>query len=131
VQGALIYNMSGHTCGGGCSGSGGALGVAENANYIQFSLVHDFGGETTTCGGPVGLWAYNSTGSLLQFNEVYNGQNVGGYPAGACDWAGYDFDIGMSGGLGQYMYSHHNGGPGFLMLMGDGAAEAQVIPLRA
>jgi hypothetical protein len=64
-------------------------------------------------------------------NEVYNGQNVGGYPAGACDWAGYDFDIGMSGGLGQYLYSHHNGGPGFLMLMGDGAAEAQVIPLRA
>jgi hypothetical protein len=117
AQGVLAYNMGGHPGGlGGCCGSGGTMSSYLAGSYIQFSLAHDWGGNVSTCGGPAGFWAYIGTGGLLQFNEVYNGQNVGGYPGGgACDWAGYDWDSGTTDGVGQYLYSHNNGGPAFLM----------------
>jgi hypothetical protein len=119
VQGNLIYNIGGH---GDAGGSGGYLSSSENTNYIQFTLAHDNGGNSTSCGGPAGLWAINSTGGIFQFNEVYNEQNVNGNPGGgACDWGGYDWDIGTANGVGQYLYSHNNAGPGFLMFNTSGS----------
>jgi hypothetical protein len=119
VQGNLIYNIGGH---GNAGGSGGYLSSSENTNYIQFTLAHDNGGNSTSCGGPAGLWAINSTGGIFQFNEVYNEQNVNGNPGGgACDWDGYDWDIGTASGVGQYLYSHNNAGPGFLMFNTSGS----------
>jgi hypothetical protein len=122
AQGMLVYNQGGHTGGqGGCCGSGGTLVSTQAGSYIQFSLAHDNGGNVSTCGGPVGFWAYQATGTL-QFNEVYNEQNVNGNPGGgACDWAGYDWDAGTHHGVGQYLYTHNNAGPGFLMYNASGS----------
>jgi hypothetical protein len=120
VQGNLAYDMGGHTGGGGgCCGSGGAFSSYNSGSYVQFSLAHDNGGNVTTCGGPAGFWAVNGTGGIIQFDEVYNMQNTSS-PGGGCDWAGYDWDIGTNSSIGQYLYSHHNGGPGFLMFNTNG-----------
>lgn len=121
AQGNSIFNISGIASNPG-TGNGGYLGQGQTSfvgptsnSYIKFSLAHDIGGNGTTCGGPVGLWAYQTYGALLTFDEVYNVQGSSGFPGGgACDFSAFDFDIQAVAGLAQYLYGHNTGGPGFV-----------------
>jgi hypothetical protein len=122
VQGNLIFNISGIASNPG-TGNGGYLAQGSTSStgpgtnsYTKFTLAHDIGGNGTTCGGPVGLWVYQTYGALLTFDEVYNVQGASGFPGGgACDFSCYDFDINAWTGLAQYIYGHNCGGPGFVV----------------
>jgi hypothetical protein len=61
----------------------------------------------------VAIWAYDSTGVTIQYNEAY-GNRTGG-PA---DGDGFDFDQNTSSSVAQYNYSHDNDGAGFLLYSG-------------
>jgi hypothetical protein len=124
LQGNLIFNISAIS-NNAQTGNGAYLAQGETGfsglgqSYIKFTLAHDIGANGTTCGGPVGLWAYQTYLPLLQFDEVYNLKGSGGLPTNACDFSCYDFDIAASFGLAQYLYGHDCGGPGFVVYSGD------------
>jgi hypothetical protein len=65
-----------------------------------------------------GIWAYNSSDAVIQFNEVMHGAH------GPLDSMAYDIDGGDNGVTFQYNLSHDNSG-GFLMACND------TIPLSA
>jgi hypothetical protein len=81
---------------------------------VQYNVVHDVGGNSTTCGGPVGIMAYSANGVTIQYNEVYKTGPAGPKPPGACDWDGFDIDGNVSNSIVQYNYAHDNTGPGYL-----------------
>ncbi len=66
--------------------------------------------------GPVGIWVYDVTGFLIQYNESF-GNRTGGHT----DGGGFDFDGGTQNSIMQYNYSHDNDGPGYLLCMFSGA----------
>lgn len=122
--GNLIFNISGIASNSN-TGNGAFLAQGETGfaglgqSFIKFTLAHDIGANGTTCGGPVGLWAYQTYLALLEFDEVYNVKGSGGLPVNACDFSCYDDDIQAGFGLNQYLYGHDCGGPGFVVFSGD------------
>jgi hypothetical protein len=114
-QGNIVFNMGGQAGNNQGTGSGAILNGTGAGSIIKFSLAHDNGGNANACGGPAGLWFNESISSINQFNEVYNMQNIGGPLGSICDLAGYDWDTGSIGGIGEYLYSHNNAGPSFLL----------------
>jgi hypothetical protein len=60
--------------------------------------------------GGAGIWTYNSTKVVFQYNESYNN-----WTAGTRDGDGFDFDQNVSNSIMQYNYSHGNAGAGFIM----------------
>jgi hypothetical protein len=94
------------------SGSGITLGSVDNGT-IERSVVHDDGRlcQAPECG--VGIWAYDSRGVTIQFDESYRNQT-----GGTADGDGFDLDQNTSGSVVQYSYSHDNDGAGFLLYSG-------------
>jgi len=90
--------------------SGNGITFAEvNGLTAEYNIVHDCGANNTSSSGPVGLWCYEATNALLQYNEVYNQATNS-----AADGGGFDFDGGVTNSIMQYNYSHNNYGPGFM-----------------
>lgn len=112
VQGNTVYNIGGTAGTLGGSIGNGILANGVDGGVLQYNIVHDCGGNTTTCGGPGGIWAYSSNNITIQFNEVYK-MNPVSYTAG-CDWAAYDLDGMTTNSVVQYNYSHDNFGPAML-----------------
>ncbi len=112
VSNNTAYNCTGLLNAGSQTGSGSgiALGFVATAN-VQENVVHDFGQNNNSCGGPVGIWAYVSSDITIQFNEVYNGQLT----SPGCDGGGFDLDGGVTNSVMQYNYAHNNAGPGFFL----------------
>lgn len=80
---------------------------------VQNGLIHLC--ECYSCGasslvGPVGIWFYDCTNSIIQFCESYN-QLTGN----TLDGCGFDLDGGCVNCTVQYCYSHGNKGAGFLI----------------
>lgn len=67
-------------------------------------------GRLSQEGGPVGIWAYDSTRIVFQHNESF-----GNRTSGTADGGGFDFDRLVSASVMQYNYSHGNDGSGFLL----------------
>jgi len=107
-SGNTVYNL------GGLAGNvgGGIVANGVNGGLLQYNLVHDVGGNSTSCGGPAGIWAYTSNNITIQYNEVYRVQPIT-YTTG-CDWDAYDLDGGVSNSVVQYNYSHNNFGAALL-----------------
>ena len=108
VRRAEIYNITGYDK-DKHSGSGIVLSDTRNS-LIENCVVHDSGDQNTQCGGPVGIWFFESDNVTIQHCEVYNISSGTG-----CDGGGFDMDGGVTNGLMQYNYSHDNDGPGFLV----------------
>ncbi len=90
-QGNQVYDMGGRaTAPNGASGNGMILNGV-NGGIEQYNVVHDNGANTTTCGGPGGIWTYSSNNIVIQFNEVYRMQPLPSFQSG-CDWAAFDLD---------------------------------------
>ena len=64
----------------------------------------------TSSGNYAGLWTHYSTGTVLQYNEVFDG--IAGYNDGEA----FDSDNNCTGEVFQYNYSHNNKG-GFMLIM--------------
>jgi len=60
--------------------------------------------------GGAGIWTYDSTKVMIQFNESYENKTAGGR-----DGDGFDFDQNVSYSTMQYNFSHDNDGAGFLL----------------
>jgi len=107
-SGNTVYNL------GGLAGNtgGGIVANGVNGGVLEYNIVHDVGGNSTSCGGPGGVWAYASNNITIQYNEVYRMQPIT-YTSG-CDWVAYDLDGGVSNSVVQYNYSHNNFGGALL-----------------
>jgi hypothetical protein len=113
-SGNEVYHIGGHSPAlGGVSGNG-IVATGVNGGEESFNVVHDNGANTTTCGGPAGVWAYRSTNITIKHNEVYRMRPLPSLPSGACDWAAYDLDSGVTNSVVEYNYSHDNAGPALL-----------------
>ena len=91
------------------TGNGIVLGGV-NGGQIERSLAWGNGRLSQSSGGPVGIWAYDSTRILIQHNESFDNRT-----GGPADGGGFDFDQNMSYSLMQYNYSHGNDGSGYLL----------------
>jgi len=111
ISNALVYNCTGTAGQTNWTGSGIVVSETQDA-VIQYSVAHDFGSANTNCGGPVGIWTYDSDRVTIQFNEAYNGRTNTG--AGGCDGGGFDLDGGVTNSIMQYNFAHNNASSGFL-----------------
>jgi hypothetical protein len=76
---------------------------------VEGSSAHDNGAVARAPEGPVGIWAYDSTGIVMQHNVSYRN-----HTAGPHDGGGFDFDQNVSSSVLQYNLSYGNDGPGFM-----------------
>jgi len=91
------------------SGNGIVMGGVTGGT-IERSLAYDNGWLCDAAEGPVGIWAYNSDGIVIQHNESYRNRTNG-----TADGGGFDLDQNTRNSKLQYNYSHENDGPGFLL----------------
>lgn len=59
--------------------------------------------------GGAGIWAWDATNILFQYNESYANRTIG------ADGDGFDFDGGVTNSIMQYNYSHDNDAAGYLL----------------
>ncbi len=103
ISNNTLFNLTGKT--GGTNWLGSGITVSQASTFtIQNNVVHDFGVNSNTF-DPVGIWAYDAIGCTIQFNEVYNGLNVGN---------GFDLDAGAVNCVVQYNWAHDNAGFNYL-----------------
>jgi hypothetical protein len=107
--------------------SGNGILIKETDGCVsQFNVVRNSGANATTCGGPVGNWAYDATHILFRFNETY-GMAPATWVTG-CDWGGFDLDGYVTHSKIEYNYAHDNWGAGFLLwITGPGTWDHNVI----
>jgi hypothetical protein len=103
-----VYNNMGAPGKSVSSGSGIVISDVDGGK-IERSVAYNNGTLSTSNGGPVGIWAYNSNSVVIQYNESYSN-----HTASVTDGGGFDLDGGMTNSVLQYNYSHDNDGPGFL-----------------
>jgi hypothetical protein len=102
----------------GNTGSGIVIGQV-NGGVIQYSVAKNNGRECASdAGGPVGIWAWDSTNVKIQYNEAFNNGTAGHHDGG-----GFDLDGGVTNSVMQYNYSHSNDGAGFLLAQFSGAKQ--------
>ena len=70
----------------------------------------------------INIWAWNSRNMTIRHCEAFRGHES--------DAGGFDIDWGCEGMTVEYCYSHHNEGPGFL-LMGSGDAQFRGYPMAS
>ncbi|MDQ1464259.1 MAG: hypothetical protein QOC73_1200 [Actinomycetota bacterium] len=120
------YSNPGIAGKGSNSGSGIAIGEAQNVT-IEYSSAHDNGTSNNNAGGgPVGIWVYQTANAVIQFNESYNNSKG----AGAADGGGFDLDGGVTNSTVQYNYSHNNDGAGVLIFQYAGGRPHQNNTVR-
>lgn len=105
ISGNTVSNCTGQASQTGWTGSGIVVAETQFAT-VQNNVAHDFGVNSGTCGGPVGIWTYDSDSITIQFNEAYNGETNSG--AGGCDGGGFDIDGGVTNSVLQFNYAHNN-----------------------
>ena len=117
VTGNLVYNCIGK--GGGqsaCSGcwNGAGITIGESGTVLlSRNVSHDL--STTSASGTVGIWAINSTGVTISFNEAYN-TNSG--TAGGITSPAFDIDVNTTNSIMEYNYSHNNSSVGYAFFSG-------------
>jgi hypothetical protein len=112
-----IFNIGGHPNGTPGTSGNGIVVNSTHSGHVAFNLVHDLGANVNTCGGPGGLWAFNSDSIVFEFNEVHHVQPVGQGRVG-CDFIAFDSDGGTTNNIWQYNYAHDNAGACFLIFPG-------------
>jgi hypothetical protein len=83
---------------------------------IENTVAHHTGSANIHCGGPGGIWTWDSNNITIQFCESYSNSSGTG-----CDGLGFDLDGGVTNSLMQYNYSHDNDGAGYLLGQYDNA----------
>ncbi len=99
------------------SGSGIVLGNSKNSKIYQ-SLAYNNGANCKSNACAVGIWAYDSTGDTIEYNQSYSN-----HTGGKVDGDGFDLDQNTSNSFIEYNYSHDNDGSGYLVF-GESSNEA-------
>jgi hypothetical protein len=124
IKNCKVFNIPGYSKTDSHSGNGIVLGDVQNST-VEHCVVYNCGSGNTHCGGPVGIWYWDSDLVTIQFNEVYNISSGTG-----CDGGGFDLDGGVTNGIMQYNYSHDNDGAGFLVGQFQDARPMENITVR-
>ncbi len=106
-----VYNITGlvdKTTGN--SGSGIVLGDVKNGTVEYCTSYNNGALHVNPNGGPVGIWAYESSNLVFQYNESHHNRT-----GNSKDGGGFDLDGGCANSILQYNYSHDNYGAGYLV----------------
>ncbi len=113
IHDSHAYNMKG--------GSGIVLSSVDGG-IVERCIAYENGSEYS---GGAGIWAWDSTNIVFQYNESHNNRTIG------VDGDGFDFDGGVTNSVMQYNYSHDNDAAGYLLAQYSCAPQAmQNIVIR-
>ena len=82
---------------------------------IEYCKSYNNEAANTSSTGPVGIWCYDASSVLIQYNQSYRNMTAGG------DGGGFDLDGGTSNSYLQHNYSHDNHGSGYCLIEYSGA----------
>jgi hypothetical protein len=106
------------------SGNGIVFSSVDGA-VIERCVTYQNGALNTANGGPIGIWAYDSTRITIQFNESYRNRTNS-----ESDGGGFGLDGGITNSVMQYNYSHENDGAGYMLAQYYGASRFAGNTLR-
>ena len=109
ISNCEVYNVTGFADPASHEGSGIVVSGVDGG-VIQYCVAHDNGQNNTHCGGPGGIWCWDSNHFTIQYCESYKNHSGSG-----CDGLGFDLDGGVINSVMQYNYSHDNDGSGYLL----------------
>lgn len=112
-QGNTMFDIGGKANGPNGAVGNGLVTNGVDGGVVQYNVAYDCGRNTTSCGGPAGIWAYSANNVVFQYNEVY-GMGPTASTQGGCDWNAYDLDGNVTNSVVQYNYSHDDVGAGLL-----------------
>ena len=99
------------------TGNGIVLGSVRDAQ-VTWSTAADNGGDNAAPNeGPIGIWAYDSSGVVIQHDLSYGNRS-----ASRRDGGGFGLDQNTSGSWMQYNLSYGNAGGGYQVYSPNGAA---------
>jgi hypothetical protein len=101
------------------TGNGIVLGDVQRAS-ITFSTADDNGGKGAAGEGPVGIWAYDSSGVVIAHDLSYGNQT-----ANSSDGDGFGLDENTFDCYLEYNLSYDNAGAGYLLYSAQTGAEQQ------
>jgi hypothetical protein len=108
VSGVEAYGNRGEAGAVTNTGSGIVLGSVAGG-VVEESSAHDNGGESSAPQGPIGIWAYDSTGVVLQRSVSFSNRTR------FADGGGFGLDQNVSNSLVQQNLSYDNDGAGYLL----------------
>lgn len=111
----VVHDNPGYAGSPSHSGDGIALSDV-NGGTIEKCEAYNNGAANTHVGGPVGIWAWDSNGVVIQFDESY-----ANHTNSTADGDGFDLDGGDTNSVMQYNYSHNNDGAGYALFDFSGA----------
>jgi len=111
VINSTVTDIGGRASGvyGGGSGNGILCNGCLYANFA-YNTVSYGGANVTTCGGPGGIWSYDTGSIWINHNEVNHMGWSGAQPSGACDQLAYDLDGCTYNSVISYNHSDNNAG---------------------
>ncbi|MGM5068628.1 right-handed parallel beta-helix repeat-containing protein [Rhodococcus qingshengii] len=115
ISGVSAYRNTGDPAATVNTGNGIILGSVE-AGRIERSTAYGNGALSAAAEGPVGIWAYDSTGIIIENNLSYGNRTNG------ADGGGFGLDRNVSDSVLQYNLSYDNDGSGLLLY---GASETR------
>lgn len=115
ISDVSAYRNAGDPAAAVNTGNGIVLGSVE-AGRIERSTAYGNGTLSAAAEGPVGIWAYDSTGIVIEGNLSYGNRTNG------ADGGGFGLDRNVSDSVLQYNLSYDNDGSGLLLY---GAAETR------
>lgn len=92
------------------SGSGIVLGSVRHATVTRSVAYFNGGAGAAPTQGPVGIWAYDSTGVVVEHDVSHDN-----WSASKQDGGGFGLDQNTSNSVLEYDLSYRNHGPGFLL----------------
>jgi hypothetical protein len=112
-----VYENAGISGKRGHSGNGIMLSSVDGA-VIEYCEVYHNGwlSDDPNGGGPIGIWAWDSSRVVIQYCEAYNNKT-----GNKADGGGFDLDGGCVNCIMQYNYSHDNDGAGYGIYQYNGA----------
>jgi hypothetical protein len=105
------------------AGNGIVLGGVRDG-LVTWSTASGNGGSSTAVHGPAGIWAYDSTGVIIEHSVAY-----GNRTGNRVDGNGFGLDQNTSHSVLQFDRSYGNDGAGFLVYsaLGNGAQKDNVV----
>lgn len=108
ISGVSAYRNTGDPAATVNTGNGIVMGSVETGR-IERSTAYGNGTLSAAAEGPVGIWAYDSTGIVIEGNLSYGNRTNG------ADGGGFGLDRNVSDSVLQYNLSYDNDGSGLLL----------------